>query len=419
MDPLERLSIKRLVVLDVDATINPAVANYLQTELKRAEGEAGSLVVMRLNTPGGLLSTTKDILTMVGRTTVPFVVWITPEGASATSAGAIIASSAHVLLMNRGTNIGAATPVTMGEDLKESDGRSKAINDLSAVMRSLSNTRGRNAEAFSRMISEAASFTAEEALAQKIADAEARSLDDIRALLQDKPVTIQGKKWLLEFAPALETVVRPMDAGQRLLNVFAHPTTAYVLFLIGVALIYFEFQAPGGYIAGAAGVLCLLTAGISFQVLPLNYGAVGLMLAGMLLLILEVFITSYGMLALAGLACLGTGSLFLFRHEDGWLSVPPMIVFSTLGGVAAFMGIVGWFFARDRHRPRPHFFDHASDDGVVTTSYGQEGEHWLLQVKVRGEIWRARATEALAPGTRVRVERQSPDNLILDVTKVS
>ncbi len=410
------LPVQRLVLLEVEATINPATLNYLQTEILRAEQEKDSLVVVRLNTPGGLVSTTKDIIALIGRSSRPVVVWVTPEGASATSAGAIIASAAHGLYMNRGTNIGAATPVELGKDIAEKDGRSKAVNDLSALVQSLSETRGRNGEAFRAMIDKANSYTADEALKKGAIDGIATGVEDLRAQLQGKLVAVQGEKHLIKFAAAVEVVERPMDAGQRLLNVFAHPATAYILFVLGAALLYFEFQAPGGYVLGSLGVLCLLVAGIAFQVLPLNYGAAALLVAGVAFLVLEIYVTSYGLLAGAGIACLAAGSLFLYRHEDSWLTIPYPAIFSTLVGVLAFAGVVVWYLARHPAGKRV-FFNLASHEGKVTRLLGQSDGAWLYQVQIGGEIWKARSTDAFALGDTVIAQRQDPDTLTLHVTR--
>lgn len=420
IDPIENLKIDQLVVLDVEATINPAVSNYIQTEITKAEQSSRSLLIIRLNTPGGLVSTTKDILATFGRSKIPIVIWVTPEGASATSAGAIIASGSHALLMNRGTNIGAATPVGLGEDIKEKDGRSKAINDLTALVKSLSETRGRNASAFVEMIEKSSSFSAEDALKKQIIDGMATSLDQIRTILSGKTVIVLGKKYLIQFAPIVEVKEIPMDAGQRLLNVLAHPSTAYILFILGALLLYFEFQAPGGYIAGSVGVLCLLTAAIAFQVLPLNYGAVGLLVAGLGLLVLEVFVTSYGLLAIAGIACLGAGSLFLYRHTDSWMTIQYPIIFSSLSAVVVFGLILVWYFKKENAKNhQKHFFSMVQSKGHVFSVMGQESDYWFYQVKVNGEIWKAKSKDMLVAGEAIQITNQSSEDLILIVSKLS
>lgn len=406
-------NVAKLIVLKIDATINPAIANYLKVELARPVSDDSSLFIVKVNTPGGLVSTTKSMITNIGESDHPVVIWVTPEGASATSAGAIIASAAHGLVMNRGTNIGAATPVGLGDDIKESDGRSKAINDLTALVESLSQTRGRNAQAFSKMIGTAASYPSQEALKLGIIDGITSNLDDIRALYQGKILTIKGKKRLIQFAPVVETEERTMDIGLRILNIIADPTTAYMLFILGAALLYFEFQTPGGLVAGAVGALCLLLAGLAFQVLPLNVGAMILLAAGIVLLILEVFITSYGLLALAGLACLTGGSLFLFRHENSFLTVQYPVIYSTLLGVATAIGIVTYIFLRKT--PKVQFYTHHNQSAEIMKELEREGEFYLYQVKVGGEIWKARSVRERSVGEKVKVEQKSTDTFILEI----
>jgi membrane-bound serine protease (ClpP class) len=410
------LTIKKMIVLDVDATINPAIANYLQTELSRPAPTEEVLFIIKMNTPGGLVSTTKDILSEIGKSQHPIVIWVTPEGASATSAGAIIASAGHGLVMSRGTNIGAATPVGMGEDIKEGDGRSKAVNDLTALVKSLSDSRGRNAEAFATMISSAASYTADDALKKGIIDGVTPTLEDIRVLYEGKSFIVKGQTKKLNFAAIVETENRLMDAGQSLLNIFANPTTAYILFVLGAALIYFEFQAPGGYIAGSAGALCLVLAAIGFQVLPLNVGAILLMLAGVVLLVLEIYIVSYGALAVAGLACFSAGSLFLYRHEDSFMTIQYPVIFSTLAGIATVLAVFGWVIAKKNNAQT--FFTHLNEEGSVISILNPEGDLYLYQIKVRGEIWKARSSEKFEIGQKVKIKSENNNSLILEIYSV-
>ncbi|MEX0798035.1 MAG: ATP-dependent Clp protease proteolytic subunit, partial [Bacteriovoracaceae bacterium] len=293
-------AVKQVKFLEISASINPATYSYLKTEIEKTKPALGDMVVIRLNTPGGLVTTTKDIITLIGDTDVPVAIWVSPEGASATSAGAIIAASAHLLVMSEGTNMGAATPIGMGGDIEQEDARSKAVNDLVALVSSLSQTRGRNAEAFSKMISEAASYGAEEALEKGIIDGVVNTQVDLAAFINGSTVRIKGQNVKLDIKEGADYQDKGMDPGQKILNIFANPMTAYILFIIGAALLYLEFQAPGGFIAGAVGVVLLILAAIGFQVLPLNFGALGLIVLAFILFVLEIYITSYGILALAG-----------------------------------------------------------------------------------------------------------------------
>ncbi len=406
-------TVSKLIVLKIDATINPAISQYLKSEIALPATDDSSLFIVKVNTPGGLISTTKAMITTIGESDHPIIIWVTPEGASATSAGAIIASAAHGLVMNRGTNIGAATPVGLGEDIKESDGRNKAINDLTALVESLSATRGRNAQAFSKMISTAASYPSQEALKLGIIDGITSNLDEIRQLYQGREISIKGKKRIIQFAQIIETEERSMDIGLNILNVLANPTTAYILFILGAALVYFEFQAPGGFVSGGVGALFLLLAGMGFQVLPLNVGAMLLMAAGIVLLILEVFITSYGLLALSGLGCLTGGSLFLFRHQNSFMTIHYPVIYSTLLGVATAIGVITFVFFKKT--PKVNFYTHHNQGAEILKELEKDGDFFIYQVKVGGEIWKARSSKHFEIGEKVIVEQKNQDTFIFDI----
>lgn len=410
----EKLDIKSITLLNVNAAITPATYDYLKQGLRGLP--ANSLAVIRLNTPGGLVTTTKDIITLIGKGEVPVVVWITPEGASASSAGAIIASAAHFIFMSPGTNMGAATPIGISGDIKEDDGRQKAINDLTAMVRSLSELRGRPALPYEEMISKAKSFTDKESMKLKMIDGVASNLDELLTQIQGKKIRVQGKDLELNvLATASPNEVAP-TLGQQLLDVIANPSTAYFLFLLGVALIYFELQAPGGFIAGTAGFVFLILAAVAFQVLPLNWGAFGLLILGIGFFVLEIFVTSYGLLTLAGLSVFVLGSLFLFKGDEGFISIEYPVIFSTMAGVFTGTGLIVWYLIHDKKKQQipKDFFLPVGDSGVVISGNGRE-----VMIRVRGELWKANSNEELSPGDRVTVQRADPKYLILDVKKIS
>ncbi|HXH31061.1 MAG TPA: NfeD family protein [Bacteriovoracaceae bacterium] len=374
-----------------------------------------SLIVIKINTPGGLVTTTKDIITEVSRSKRPFAVWITPEGASASSAGAIVASAAHFIFMSPGTNLGAATPVGLGEDIKENDGRSKAMNDLKALVRSLSFARGRPAAPFEEMIDKARSYTDQEALKAKIIDGVVNTQEELIKLLSSKEFKLEGTMRTLSLAPGLAATEHQPTLGQRILEVLANPSTAYILFLVGVALIYFEFQAPGGYVAGSVGVCLLILAAIAFQVLPLDWGSFGLIIIGICLLVLEVFITSYGLLSIAGVAAFVAGSLFLFHGDAGFISVKYSVIFSTLAGVVSAGLLIVWLLYKERKKvvTPSHFFLPQDATGQILTKSSNQ----VYQVKVKGEIWKAISEEDLAIGEQVSVVAVNAQELSIKIKK--
>lgn len=405
--------VKEINTLSINSAITPATLDYLRVGLKKLPTH--SLALIKLNTPGGLVNTTKDIITLIGDLKQPVAVWVTPEGASASSAGAFIASSAHFIFMAPGTNLGAATPVGLGSDLKESDGRTKALNDLTALVRSLNRSRGRPSAPFEEMITKGSSFSADEALGLRIIDGIVNKEAELRRLLEGRSFTHQGTAYQLRFQDSLVSRSSEPTVGQKVFEVLADPSTAYVFFLLGLALLYFELQAPGGYVAGAIGSCLLLLSGMAFQVLPLDWGALGLIILGVILLVLEVYITSYGILSIAGLSCFIMGSLFLYEGEAGFITVQYSVMLSSLAAVAVSVGIILYYIYRDKQRQgkAPEFFLPVGEQGTVTSVHPQ-----FVQVKVMGEIWKATATTPLAVGDRVEVTGMDPAHLVVQVSKV-
>ena len=408
----ETYEISELSILSINSAITPATYDYLNQSFKNLPKK--SLVVIKINTPGGLITTTKDIITLFGREKRPIAVWITPEGASASSAGAIIASAAHFIFMSPGTNIGAATPVGLGEDIKEGDGRKKAMSDLTALVRSLNASRGRPSAPFEKMITNADSYTDKEALELKIIDGVLSNERDMIPYFQNKTIALDGTEQALRVD---QVVSREYEAtiGQKILEVLANPSTAYILFLMGVALIYFELQAPGGFIAGSIGVSLLILAGIAFQVLPLHWGSFGLIGVGIVFLVMEIFITSYGILSLLGIAAFVMGSLFLFNSDAGFISVEYPIILSTFAGVISAIGFLLWYIWRDQRKQKPtgDFFLPTGARGIILTK-----SDLLYQVKVKGEIWNAQSDELLNVGDHVEVSRSDTNQLLIKVKKI-
>lgn len=409
--------IKKVSIFKINSSINPATYNYLKTNLKKLSKDNGDMAVITMDTPGGLVTTTKDIITLIGELNVPVVVWITPEGASATSAGAIIASSAHLLVMSQGTNIGAATPVGLGKDIKKSDGKAKAINDLVALVRSLSKARGRNPDRFAQMISDASSFDSQTALKDKIINGIVNSQADLFKFVDKKQVTVLGEKYDLKFNPLAEIRTVQMDPGQRILNIFANPMTAYIFFVIGAALLYLEFQAPGGFVAGAIGAVCLVISAIGFQVLPLNYGALGLILLSFILFIIEIYITSYGILTLGGIASLVFGSLFLFRTENAYLDIQLPMVLSVVAAIVVYVLLIGMVIFKTRGQ-RQSFFNNENMFGHILKFLGKDGDQFIYQVKVNGEIWKAVTDSEFSDNEKVKIIEQDDEHIRVKISKL-
>ena len=416
-NPFDVHPVKKILNLDVDSSINPATYSFLKTGYGKAERESYDLVLVKLNTPGGLVSTTKDIITLFGDSEVPTVVWVNPEGASATSAGAIISSAAHFLYMAGGSNIGAATPIaSQGQDI-ESDSKSKAVNDLVALVKSLAQLRGRNQEKFGKMIEEAASYQAQEALELNIIDGVVSTEQELIEDLQGRMTYLKGHQIKIQIEqPSFHTL--EMDFGQRLLNIFADPNMAYILFVLGAALLYLEMQVPGTFIAGSIGVICLVLAGIGFQILPLNFGAFGLILVAFVLMVLELYVTSFGLLSISGIICLILGSLFLFRTEDSYIGMSKLLIITTASTIGAFILGLGIYWIRDtkKNKQKDNYYDVAGKQSTIVKVLDSEEEGmFYYQVKISGELWKAKSTDEYQPGQVCVIKNCEGDGLLVEI----
>ncbi|HLW57375.1 MAG TPA: NfeD family protein [Bacteriovoracaceae bacterium] len=408
----ENFSVNQVSYLDIDSAITPGTLEYLQTHLKNIP--KSTLVIIRMNTPGGLVTTTKEIISAINEHPAPKVIWVAPSGASAASAGAIISAAADFIVMSPGSTIGAATPVGINEDIKESDAKNKILNDLVALIESLSTMRGRNPTPFKEMITEAKSFGADEAKKKGVSLGNAESTQDILDLLKGKTFKRKGVEYTLNFSSALDFVVHELTLYQKILSTLAQPQLAYILFLVGIALLYFELQAPGGYIAGGLGLISLLIAAISFQVLPLNWGALALIILGVVLFVLEIYITSYGLLSVGGVISLTLGSLFLFQAEHALILPPKAVILSTLFSILFVMGCLSYFFFKTRRTNQDSFFSPLGKEGVVLKKTPHH-----FQVKVEGQIWRATSEDDLTEHDKIVVTHYDDKKLELGISKMT
>ncbi len=404
--------LNHVYLFDIASSINPSTFDYLEKGFQKIQ-KPDALILIKLNTPGGLVSTTKKILTLMGQSPYPIALWVTPEGASATSAGAIIASGAHYLFMSPGTNIGASTPVSLNKEI-QGDLRNKAVNDLVALTTSLAKARGHNPAPFKRMIETGASYQSQQAIKEKIIDSQLNNLSELPTKISQKVITLGGQKKTFLLSPQFTVHPVEMSLGLRLLNILANPSLAYILFILGAGLIYLELQAPGGFIAGGIGAVALIMAGIGFQVLPLNLGALALIVLAFVLFILEVYITSYGILSLGGLAALISGSLFLFRSDEGHVVLKKSLIFSTAGGVGCFLLFLLLFLLRDFRKKPDSIFQLQGEKATVINQLPSG----LYQVKVAGEIWKAQSQESFQIGEQVLVLGKDAQHLKLQIKRI-
>ena len=396
----------------IDGVINPATADFLRESIATAQREGAAALVLQMDTPGGLLDSTKEIVKDLLGAPLTVLVYVAPSGGGAISGGVFITMAGAVAAMAPGTNIGAAHPVgPQGEDIG-GDMRDKVENSAVSLSRSIAQERGRNVEWAEKAVRESVSITEQEALEIGVIDVVASSVDDLLRQASGRTIRLGQSEITLELGGS-QVVRQEMRLKHKILNVLAHPNVAYLLMMAGFLGLYVEFTNPGLLFPGIAGGICLLLALTSFQVLPINYGGIALILLGIALLVTELFLPSFGILGIGGLVAFVLGSLLLFDTPESSLAVDPAIVFAAAATFGTFTLIVGYLVVRAHRNPvslgREGLIGQAAEVRQRIPGGNQRGK-----VFVHGEYWNARANEPIDPGEMVRVT--AVDGMDLTVT---
>ncbi len=409
------------IVLVIDGAIGPATDDYIGRSMEKAAELGAPVVIMRMNTPGGLDSSMRAIISKILDSPIPVAVYVSPEGARATSAGTYILYAAHVAAMAPGTHLGAATPVQIGggggplgpdTDQDEPDqpdaAERKMISDAVAYIRSLAELRGRNAEWAEKAVREGESLTSSEALEMNVIEHLVPNVEALLEEMEGRTVQVGGEERELETRNLEIRVIEP-DWRTRLLSILTNPNIAYLLMLLGIYGLILEFANPGALVPGISGAICLLLGLFALQLLPINYAGVALILLGLALMVAEAFAPSFGVLGFGGAIAFVFGSIILIDTDvPGFELYRPLIL--AVAAISAFVLIVVLSMAAKAWK-RPVVAGVEGFIGQCATALEDfDGEG---RVRLQGESWKARTKTPVRKGQTVKVVRV--EGLLLDV----
>ncbi len=412
----QQAHVNRLII---DASINPAVGDFIRENIKFSSDEGALALIIQLDTPGGLLSSTKSIVKDILGAPLPVILYVSPSGAGAGSAGVFITLAGHIAAMAPGTTIGAAHPVASGGQNIEGDMREKIENYTVSFMESIAQRRGRNVEWAEQAVRESVSITDIEALEKKVVDLVAVDVHDLLTQATGRKVDVGNESVTLDFTPAqlsagrFNIVTIEMRLKHKVLDILSDPNIAYLLMMAGMLGLYLEFSNPGLLFPGLAGGICLILALTAFQVLPINYTGLILIGLGIALLIAELFIPSFGILGVSGIAAFVLGSLFLFDTPDSEIAVDRGIIFAASLAVGTFMFVAGSLAVHAWRRPVVLGLEGLQGEiGEVRTRLAPHGKVWI-----HGEYWTAASDEDIEVGQKVQIVEV--DHMILRVRRMT
>ena len=403
---------KHVNVIEINGVINPVAAKFITEAIDQSEEDGAECLIIQMDTPGGLMDSMRMIVKKLLSARVPTVVYVSPSGARAASAGVFITMAAHIAAMAPSTNIGAAHPVTLGSQQKENKAMmEKVVNDAVAQIKGIAKKRGRNVKWAEEAVRKSVSITEGEALKLKVIDVVASDLDSLLAKLHGRKVNIDSGKKVLA-TKGIPVNKRQMGWRYRFLDIISNPTIAYIMLMLGIYGIFFELSNPGAILPGVIGAIFLILAFFALQMLPINYAGLALILLGIILFIAEVKITSYGMLSVGGAVCMGLGSIMLAENLPEYMKISKGVIIPAVAVSAGFFLFAVTMAIRARKKkPTTGIEGLIGEVGISESVIFPEGT-----VSIHGELWTAQCDERVERGERIKVV--GVDNLKLKVIKI-
>jgi len=398
--------------IEVDAIINPATAKFILDSIDNATQQGAQCLIIKLDTPGGLLESTRMIVKKELASTIPIIVYVAPSGARAASAGVFVTMAANIAVMAPGTHIGAAHPVTMGGEGKESKTMTeKIVNDTVAFIKNIAKTRGRNVDWAEKAVVKSVSISEEEAIKLNVVDLIAPDIPTLLDKIDGRVIKFDGVTRTLHTKGVQPQAIQ-MSWRDRLLDIISNPTIAYILLMLGIYGIFFELSSPGAILPGVVGGIFLILAFYALQMLPVNYAGLALIFFAIILFIAEIKVVSHGLLAVGGVISLFLGSMMLFQSPVEYMRVSlSVIIPAVLVSAAFFIFAVTKAINARLKKPTTGMEGLVGEVGIASTPIAPEGK-----ASIHGEFWSATSDQPIEEGVKVQVIGVT--NLRLKVKKI-